>query len=493
MLDKVNEYIRENELVVPDSRVLAAVSGGADSVCLLLVLRRLQEEWEVRGLRFSLRVLHVHHGLRGEEADRDEGFVRELCGQWGIHFEAVHFDVAAFAAERGFSTEEAGRILRYQALDTAAEAWERDESGEPVRIALAHHGDDNAETILHHLLRGSGLRGLSGMRPREGRRIRPLLCVGREQIECWLRGQGQIWCEDSSNHSDNYTRNRIRHHVLPLLTEQINSHAVENIVHAGKIFAQTDAYLAAQADALLAESGYQPEDGRAEVRLDLFAAHPPIIRTYLLRRMIRDIAPGQKDITARHYEYLQEFAGKPVGSEMDLPGNLRALRGYETLRLERRRQGNIPSERISRDIPRLTPEYAETCVYGLQLRLFPLQAGAKIPKNQYTKWFDYDKIKDTLCVRRRGNGDYLTLPDGKHKQLRRYLIDEKIPREQRDRILLLAEGEHILWVVGYRISEYYKITEKTRWILEAKIAGGGSDGGTNQGTIVRGGSQPTHQ
>ena len=161
MLWKVRTFIKEEDLLAAGDGVLVALSGGTDSVCLLLVLSELAGEggWEIRAM-------HVHHGLRGQEADRDEDFVRKLCGRLGVPLFVVHRDVAGYAREHGLSAEEAGRILRYQALEEYGKSWEKNviSPDSQVRIAVAHHQDDNVETILHHLLRGSGLRGLGGMR-----------------------------------------------------------------------------------------------------------------------------------------------------------------------------------------------------------------------------------------------------------------------------------------------------------------------------------------
>ena len=487
MRERVWNYIKEYGLLEPGDRVVAALSGGADSVCLLSVLKEL-------GL-YELRALHVHHGLRGEEADRDADFVRELCEKLQVPFEIVYYDVAGYAREHGLSTEEAGRNLRYEALEAAARKWEEEASYSrngtscvrnktAVKIAVAHHRDDNAETILHHLLRGSGLRGLGGIAPVQGRRVRPLLCVGREEIRAYLRKKGQTWCEDSTNESADYTRNRIRNELIPYMTEHINARASENILRAGEIFAQADQYLEKQAEGLWKQAGRVEEEADesgnvyvAAVSLDreLFLAQETIIRTYLLRRMIELAAPGQKDITARHYAQLERLAAQQAGKRCSLPGGLSAVRDYQVLRLERcigKAEEEIKEQIVRLPVPGEPPVWAGE----LQFEAFSRLKDAEIPKNQYTKWFDYAKIKDTLFVRTRRQGDYLSLPDGRHKALQRYMIDEKIPRDRRDRAVLLAEGSHILWLIGYRISEYYKISENTQTILQVTFHGGKEHG-----------------
>ena len=445
-------------------KIVVGLSGGADSVCLLTVLKQLATP------EFLLRAVHVHHGIRGAEADRDEAFAQKLCESLSVPLCVAYCHVPAYAAEHGLSEEEAGRILRYQVLEKEAGKWEQElPAGSRVKIALAHHRDDNAETILHHLLRGSGLTGLAGIRPVQGRRIRPLLCVGREEIRAYLEAGHISWCEDSTNQSPDYTRNRIRSQVLPLLKTAVNEQAEEHILQAGQIIGQADAYLRQQAEEIWQEAVCGREEDLAAIPLTAFARQPEILKTYLIRHMLDQLHPGWKDIGSRHFTAIAELAGKPVGSRLDLPGGLMARTGYETLEIVRKTE---------REVSVKTESGADGEIHGrqtvpeLHMTVFSRQKDQEIPKNQYTKWFDYDKIKGTLSVRTRRTGDYLILPSGGSKTIARYMIDEKIPKEKREQILLLAEGSHVLWVVGFRISEYYKIEEHTENILQVTCDGG---------------------
>ena len=456
--------MREHEMTAPGDAVIVALSGGADSVCLLTVLKQLVTP------EFLLRAVHVHHGIRGAEADRDEAFAQKLCESLSVPLCVAYCHVPAYAAEHGLSEEEAGRILRYQVLEKEAGKWEQElPAGSRVKIALAHHRDDNAETILHHLLRGSGLTGLAGIRPVQGRRIRPLLCVGREEIRAYLEAGHISWCEDSTNQSPDYTRNRIRSQVLPLLKTAVNEQAEEHILQAGQIIGQADAYLRQQAEEIWQEAVCGREEDLAAIPLTAFARQPEILKTYLIRHMLDQLHPGWKDIGSRHFTAIAELAGKPVGSRLDLPGGLMARTGYETLEIVRKTE---------REVSVKTESGADGEIHGrqtvpeLHMTVFSRQKDQEIPKNQYTKWFDYDKIKGTLSVRTRRTGDYLILPSGGSKTIARYMIDEKIPKEKREQILLLAEGSHVLWVVGFRISEYYKIEEHTENILQVTCDGG---------------------
>ena len=569
-LEKVRRFIEEEQLLAAGDGVLVALSGGADSVCLLLALAELADPggWQVRAL-------HVHHGLRGPEADRDEGFVRELCGRLGVPLFVVHKDVAGYAREQGMSTEEAGRVLRYEALERLGRAWAAETAGagpaegtagkenagagpeevaagkeatgagpaagpdeteapgvasplpvspgpEPVRrvwIAVAHHQDDNVETILHHLLRGSGLRGLGGMAPVMGNRVRPLLCVGRREITGFLTQRGQDWCEDSTNQSRDYTRNRIRGELIPYMEDHINGKAAENILRSGRMFAEADRYLAGQAEILWqehgrlelhaagggpsaacgtgelpGETGMQPQSlrcsRRAQIPCSLFLAQDPVIRSYLVRRMLDAVAPGQKNVTARHFRQIEELAGKSSGSRCDLPGALIARRDYGYLVVE---QVSLPCPVPDIILPVPLPGTGQIQAGNLKIKAFFREKAEEIPKNQYTKWFDYDKIKDTLSVRPWREGDYLTLKGGGHKRISRFLIDQKISRDLRQHVRVLAEGAHVLWVIGYRISEYYKITDHTQAVLQAEWNGGETDGREDTGPADGRRGEPENQ
>lgn len=545
MLGKVQRFIEEEGLLAPGDKALVALSGGADSVCLLLVLAELAG---VRG--WEIRALHVHHGLRGPEADRDEQFVRKLCGRLDVPLFVVHRDVAGYARERGLSTEEAGRILRYQALEDYGRAWEaegesrgaewvgptgqsrktectgpEDRGSKPaadetrgkrtgkgpataVKIAVAHHKDDNVETIIHHLLRGSGLRGLGGMLPVQGNRVRPLLCVDREEITGYLRQRGQDWCEDSTNDSVDYTRNRIRKELLPYMESRIHEGAGENILRSGKLFADVDRYLARQAETVWQQAGSMSgglaeQPGKqcvsARIPCQVLLDQDPVIRSYVIRRMLDLAAPGQKDLTARHYRQIEALAQGGTGRRCDLPGALVAKRDYEYLILEAREPGRLlgPGQENSfafcESIPLPRPGQGPVQVGNLVLEAFFREKEEEIPKNQYTKWFDYARIKDTLSVRTWREGDYLTLRGGGRKMLNRFFIDEKISRDARPGIQVLAAGSHVLWVIGYRISEYYKITDETQAILQAVWNGGKTDGREDPGSVDRGRGESENQ
>lgn len=455
---KVLNYIRQNRMLAMGDGVIVALSGGADSVCLLVVLNELKK---ILGIR--LMAVHIHHGLRGKEADRDSYYAKELSDSLGIPFACVQVDAAACAKSQKISVEEAGRRLRYEILEQKRQEF----GGE--KIAVAHHGDDQAETILYHLFRGSGLKGLGGIRPVRDRIIRPLLCADREEILAYLKEKGIPYCEDSTNQSLDYTRNRLRHQILPEVKEQINSRAVENILHAGEMAAKADVYFEKQADAFIKEHGSWQEDENGKrlacrVKEQALLEEEEILRSYVIRRMIEGIQDSMKDITLVHVESAAALLLGPCGKRVDLPYALTAEKSSGELWIKKKQNGSLVENRERPGLPE--PKYT----------VFLYKKGQEIPKNGYTKWFDYDKIKCTLSIRYRQTGDYITLAGGKRKTVKAFMIDEKIPRQERDRIPLVAEGSHILWIAGYRISEYYKITNDTKTVLQIQLNGGKDNG-----------------
>lgn len=456
MKKETREYIERFHMVTPGDGVLVGLSGGADSVCLLHLLWCLKDE-----LSITLRALHVHHGLRGAEADRDAEFSRRFCESLQIPFAAVRIDAAAEAVAGGISVEEAGRQARYRILTKEAERWES-ECSCPVKIAVAHHGDDNVETILYHLFRGSGLRGLSGIPPVRGRIIRPLLYSSRIRILAYLEEEGLSWTEDSTNGENDYTRNRIRNQLIPWITEEINAQAAANILRAGERIGQADRHFEALADAWLDLHGERQEPAEYRLSAAALAAEEEIVQGYILRQTFCRLSCPLKDISSVHLKEILALTGKETGKQVMLPHGIRAEREYESIRIRR-------TEPIWENMYQNGEEM-------LHMRVFPCKNWEEFPRNQYTKWFDYDKINGALAVRTRQPGDYFILPGGGRKTVKSYLIDKKIPREERERLLLLADGAHILWIVGRRISEYYKVTEHTKMVLEVHADGGKKSG-----------------
>ena len=461
---KVKVYVERFHMIEPKDTIVLGISGGADSVCLLKILARWKEAW-----RISLRAVHVHHQLRGEEADADERFVRELCENEGIPCRVFHEDVQGMAQREKIGLEEAGRIARYRCFATVCE----DVGG--GKIALAHHQDDLAETMLHHLVRGTGMAGLCSLKPVSGNRIRPLLCLEKEEILVYLEAAGQPWRTDSSNLEDDYTRNRIRHHVLEELKTEVNPRAVRHMAQLSEELEETRAVLAQVAAEKRRQYVRKSEKGM------LFAEElkkePDLIGRQIVHDLLKEISGKQKDFTRIHIEAVQELWNRKVGARRDLPYGMQAIRTYDGIYLERKAEKceTRDSEKNAGIQINVHSEGTESFQIG-ELTLTVSRTArdfGEIPEKKYTKWFDYDRIKQTLMIRHRQPGDRICLFDGGgSKKLKDYLIDRKIPAQKRDQLWLLADGSDILWIIGDRISAAYKVTAESQRILQAEIKGG---------------------
>ena len=459
-------------MITPGDKIVVGVSGGADSVCLLFVLLEYAKR-----VPLQLAVVHVDHGLRRDSRE-DAEFVAQLCRQEGISFYLKEVDVKALAALEKLSQEEAGRQLRYLAFREAAKAFGAN------RIAVAHNGNDRAETMLFHLFRGSGLKGLCGIPPRREEIIRPLLCLERSEVEVYLSERGLSYRTDSTNLEDAYTRNRIRHHILPCAEQEVSAGAVAHMCRTADILSETEEYLALQtmeAKAGCVEPSAADHTFRA-VDVMRFGRQHIVLQKRLLLALIEELAPGRRDISAVHVEEVLSLFKKEGNPRIDLPCGIRAIRRYDKVFLERAEESDeTVSDQLFHEVILPLGETPEPIYFDLgvsgqvEISVFLSKSEQEIPINQCTKWFDCDKIKESLIFRFRQTGDFLSIADGhggmKHKSLKDYMITEKIPRESREFMPVLAEGNHVLWLVGYRISEYYKVDGNTKRILQVKLIG----------------------
>lgn len=460
-INKIETTMLQQGVLHAGDGIVLGVSGGADSVCLLLLLAELRELYDLK-----LFVLHVHHGIRGAEADADAAFVEELCEAYSVPCRVARVDIPALAAERHCSKEEMGRKERYRLFE------EYREEKHAQWIAVAHNLEDNAETLLWNLCRGSGRAGLVGMRPVRGRIIRPLLKVSRTEIEMYLKRKGQNFRIDRTNQTVDYTRNRIRHQILPLLSEHVNSQAVLHIAESAERMAAISDYLEAQ---ITAEREKMQEKNGLVWRNEDYECCPAALRAEVLLACLKQVSRQQQDFTAEHLHAIQELFSKEVGKQVHLPYGVQARRTYEGVCIEKPETGE--KQKQTDEEYALSPDETLqeiTLPDGawIQYRLQEFHAEEnreefiKIMENGCTKCFDYDKIHHNLVLRTRKTGDRLVMhPDGRTKKLKDYWIDQKVPREERDSKWLLAEGSYLLWILGERTGENYRIDKDTKKVL----------------------------
>lgn len=472
MIERVKKYIRENQMLKAGDIVVAGVSGGADSIAMLHILKSIQEEFG-----FFLEAVHVHHGIRGDEADRDENLVKKICQEWKIPFQSYHYPVPELSRKWRLGEEETGRIVRKQAFakekQRIAFSEFPEENERRFCVALAHNRNDLAETMLHHLARGTGLRGLSGIHPCSDGIIRPVLCLERREIVYYLEENEISYITDSSNLSDGYTRNRIRHHVLEELKTEVNPQAVRHMAQLSEELEEAREVLDRVAEK--ERKRYVKEDADGAILLEALKKEPDLISRQIIHTLLKEISGKQKNFTRIHIEAVQQLWKQKVGARRDLPYEMQARRTYDGILLGQKKEKTSntgKNEAISVTVQSSQSESFQAGDLILTVSLISRDFG-KIQEKKYTKWFDYDRIEQKLVIRHRQPGDRICLFDGGgSKKLKDYLIDRKIPVEERDQLWLLADGSEILWIIGDRISAAYKVKEQSSRILQAEIKGG---------------------
>lgn len=418
MRDKILNWCQRERLTEPGDRVVCALSGGADSVALLHCLLSLRET-----LGIQVAAAHYNHCLRGAESDEDEAFVRRLCAFWHVELTVGRGDVAAVAQETGQSLEEAARRMRYDFL-----------LSQPGCIATAHNADDQVETVLLNLIRGTGLKGLTGIAPRQGRIIRPLLPVSRAEVEAYLEAKGLPHREDSSNQANEALRNRLRHQVTPLLRME-NPNLTQTVERMTDLLRRDEAYLEQETLGLLDRAA---RDGGWDCRV--LRAAPQVLRRRAIRMLLEIPKPAMT-----HVDAVEGLLDSLDGSaSVDLSGGVTARREYDLLFLKR--EG---------DPKAFTPVWLH-----LGQRAYLPEAGLwisvegpvileKEPDSLSTFAMKYDMMDLTasICVRPRQTGDMLDLPGGR-RSLKRLMIDRKIPAARRGLLPVAADAQGILAVYG---------------------------------------------
>lgn len=437
LLDTVRKTISEYSMLEKGDKVLCAVSGGADSMCLLNVLLALKDE-----LKLSVYALHVNHLIRGEEAKRDSEFVKTFCKDNQIEFFYREYDVPKLSKERKIGEEECGRILRYEFFTEISEKL----GG--AKIATAHNLNDNAETVLFRLVRGSGSRGLSGIKYKRDNIIRPLLNVERKDIENYLNENGISWCEDSTNRETVYTRNKLRNCVIPIL-EEVSQGAQKKIVSAASLLSEDNDFLSRCAKEKIDECFF----GSYILTKPLENAHVSVRRRTVLMILEKW---GIKEITAEKINDFIEFLSKENGKSFDINSCVFAEKTYEKIFLRKRNEEKLASQIL---------DLGKDC-NGKDWTITLTISETKKCKSNDIAVFDADKISLPLNVRYRQDGDRIK-QSGMHgsKKLSDIFTDEKIEKPMRDEIPIVEKEGEILFVCGIRKSSFCAPDENTRRYL----------------------------
>ncbi|MEK6700095.1 MAG: tRNA lysidine(34) synthetase TilS [Nitrospirota bacterium] len=478
LLSKVKKTIGKYRMLAPGNIVLAAVSGGPDSVCLLSVLQALAKD-----LDLALHVAHLDHMFRGKESADEAKFVAAVAEQLGIPATVEQFDVPAFCRERGLSSQAGARRVRYEFLARVAATIGAH------RIATGHTAGDQAETLIMRLLRGAGVSGLAGIPPVRDKIIRPLLDVTREEVLEYLHQQGLAFVTDPSNLKPVYTRNRVRREIMPVL-EQFNPRVIEALASAAAILRDEDeameAHLASIAPGILLR-----EEQGVRIGREAFNALLPALRRRMLRMAV-DLVAGDEptELSSLRTEEVLAFASDaPSGRAMDLPEGLALEREYDYLVIGPRKEPLEFSIRLAvpgvTALPWLFLE-VETAVLDAPADQQGVTLPSELPSPQergnkerelseenylWQAVFDYVKIALPLFVRSRQRGDRFQPAGmaGKSKKLQDYFVDEKVPRLKRAAVPLLCTEQDIIWVVGMRTDARFLPGPETKRVLFVRI------------------------
>lgn len=458
---RVLNFVRKHRLVQAGQKLLVAVSGGPDSVCLLHILVELQKE-----LNVSLHVAHLNHRLRGADSEADAAYVAKLCRRLGVPATIAERDVKSYRALRHLSMEEAAREVRYSFLAEVAKSIGAE------LVAVGHTTDDHIETILMHLIRGTGTRGLRGLKPISRWQsaanniivVRPLLSVSRQETVDYCLSHQLAPRVDASNLSLSSLRNKIRLQLLPLL-KSYNPGIVGASLRTARV-ADDELDFFNQETVRLWKRLVRRQGDVIILNKEGFLKLPPALERHLLRMAIEELIGNLKDIETRHIESIMGALNKSAGKKLNIPAGLIFSVEYDRYLLGREPASLSPFPVLADEIPIKIP--GETLLHGWRVTAAALKRTVykKQKDDPFTAYFDFDMTGTELQARPRRTGDrFQPLGMAQSKKLNQFMIDAKIPRAWRERVPIVSSPQQVLWVVGWRIDERVKVSENTRKIL----------------------------
>ena len=459
-IEQIKNNIMEKGLLEQGNKIIVGLSGGADSVCLMKVLLELKDEFNL-----TLFAVHVNHGLRGLEADNDQSYVEELCKDWGIPLKTYSVNIKALGKKLGLSEEEAGRVARYKLFNKVLK------NTDSHYIAVAHNRDDQAETIMLNILRGSGLDGLCGMAMKQGKIIRPLLNISRKQIIEYLENNKIHYCTDSSNSSSEYARNRVRNELFPEIKRLFKVNPVNQLYRLSVLVGE-DRDLLEQVSRDSYDAVVLSDDDDAVI---LSAAGLRTLSNAIVKRIIRlaweRINKSRKNIESVHVDQIITLCqNNRTGKKVTLKNGIEVLLSYDRLIFTKAGKKYVKPYSYPVDIQGFTEvkELAATLEAKILSENEISQLGdfTIVNESSLIQFFDLDRFDGEIVVRSRLEGDRIRpYKSNGEKKLKKFFIDQKVPGEKRDTIPLVAQGNKIAWIVGMRTSEDYRARKDSEKIL----------------------------
>ena len=463
MFKKVLSYIKDNNLIKSGDKILVALSGGPDSMCLLNILFELKEE-----LKIDISAAHLNHLLRGEDAFKDEEYVINICNDMGIQCFVKRVDINTYSKEHKLSSEMAGRKVRYDFFDEILERERFD------KIATAHNANDQAETILFRLMRGTGLEGLGGIKASRGDKvIRPILCLSRDEVEEYIKLNNLSPRIDKTNFEKIYNRNKIRLDILTYMKENFNEDIVQTLNRMSLLLQKDNVFL--ENLALSFYNKYCIEyDDYFIIEKEIFKEEDPIVNR-VLRRAITRYSKSNYDFEMKHIYIISDLAKNNSGKIVDLPNGVYAENIYGNIYIKSRTKKcsiDNQKEEIIVNKNNMCEDVVKFHNFNIEFSIIENCENnyLELNKGELIKYFDFDKINNKISIRNKRNGDKI-IPLGMsgNKKLKDIFIDMKISKEERESIPILCFDEKIAWIIGIRISEEYKITNKSKNILKVVV------------------------
>jgi len=456
LLEKVTRFIQDNRLIVERDKILLAVSGGLDSVALLHIFSQLKSM-----LKLELAVAHVHHGIRGDEADEDFEFVKSLSGNIKLPFHSKKVDSKAFAKSQKYSLEESARILRYQAFEGFLT------KSKYSRLATAHTANDQAETVIDHFLRGSGSLGMQGMQKTRGAYIRPLLELTREDLEQYAKENKLTFRQDSSNKDLKFRRNRIRRELIPYLKEHFNPNLVKTLNRTARIFSETESVLETVSDEAYKSLVSLQKKNEIIVEIDGFLSYFRAVQKYVIFRACQALEINRNDLNFDKLDkLLSVIAEKKVGKRIDINRDFQLAIDHDGIIIKRKTSEKIPQ--IKFDL--LDSNALRFGEYELKWSITKREEPVEFSKNRQIELLDFDKTGNSLCVRTFHPGDrFIPLNFTGQKKIADYFSDRKIPHHLREVTPILESPAGIVWLCGHCIDNRFKVRKKTNKLLKLEI------------------------
>lgn len=458
VIEKVKTFIIENSLINKDDKVLVALSGGPDSVCLLHCLYSLKKDFNIQ-----IGAAHVNHMLRGEDSLGDEEYSRRLCESLDIDFYSKEININEIAKNKNISIEMAGREARYNFFEEIKKGYNYNS------IAVAHNENDQAETIIMNLMRGTGIEGLCGIRPkRKGNIIRPILCLSRLEIEKYCDENNLKPRIDKTNLENIYSRNKIRLDILPYMKENFNEDIIQTINRMSKLMQVDNDFIEKESNRKYEKYCLVNKDNII-IKKEAFYLDKAII-TRIIKRAFFDFTGISNNFEMKHIYEVLNLAENTTNKKVFLPNNIISENVYGDIYLKKKiciKEKEDIKELLTLkkdDINGLSKIYGN---YIINLEVINCKNNIEFSNNLLIKYFDYDTIEEKIEIRKRINGDRIT-PLGMKgsKKLKDIFIDLKIPIGKRDEIPVVTFDDEIAWIVGYKVSENFKVKKETKKILK---------------------------